>query len=100
MNEQYITLSLADICEAVELPEQTFVELIDNGIISPLRYEDAEWIFDLRTVSIARRATRLHRDLDLEWAAIAVIVDLLQERDELRAEVTSLQRRLERFLID
>ena len=100
MNDHYLELSLVDICEAVELPEQTFVELVEHGIIRPGGRQPSEWSFDLTMVSIAKRALRLHRDLDLDWAAVAVIVDLIEERDRLQAENEQLRQRLQRFLLD
>lgn len=100
MNDHYIALSLDDICEAVELPEQTFVEIVEHGIISPSGELPAEWSFDLTMVSIAKRATRLHRDLELDWAAIAVILELIEERDFLKLENDALRQRLQRFLLD
>lgn len=100
MNDHYIALSLDDICEAVELPEKTFVEIVEHGIISPSGELPAEWSFDLTMVSIAKRATRLHRDLELDWAAIAVILELIEERDFLKLENDALRQRLQRFLLD
>lgn len=100
MIEQYITLSLDDICQAVELPEQSFVELVEHGIITPVGELPSQWSFDLTMVSIAKRASRLHRDLELDWAAIAVIVELIEERDSLKFENDALKQRLQRFLLD
>ena len=100
MNNHYIPLSLDELCEAVELPEKTFVELVEHGIISPSGDSPSEWSFDLTMVSIAKRASRLHRDLELDWAAIAVIVELLDERDSLKSENSALKQRLQRFLLD
>ena len=100
MNNHYIALSLVELCEAVELPEQTFVELVEHGIISPSGDSPSEWTFDLTMVGIAKRASRLHRDLELDWAAIAVIVELLDERDSLKSENSALKQRLQRFLLD
>lgn len=100
MIDQYITLNLDDICQAVELPEQSFVELVEHGIITPIGEFPSQWSFDLTMVSIAKRASRLHRDLELDWAAIAVIVELIEERDSLKSENDALKQRLQRFLRD
>jgi len=100
MNDYYIDLSLDDICEAVELPQQTFVELVEHGIVRPKGELPSEWLFDLTMVSLAKRASRLHRDLDLDWAAIAIIVELVEDRELLKAENDALRQRLQRFLLD
>jgi chaperone modulatory protein CbpM len=51
-------------------------------------------------ISTARRAMRLQRDLQLEWSAVALVLELLEDRDRLRVENAMLQRRLQRFLND
>lgn len=98
MTEHYIELSLSDICHAVRLQEPAFVELVEHGIIKPIGKNRTEWCFDLTMVSIAKRALRLHRDLELEWEAVALIVELIEERDRLRSENEQLAQRLHRFL--
>ena len=100
MNESFLELSLTDICEAVELPEQAFLKLVEHGIIIPSGEQPSDWSFDLTMVSIAKRATRLHRDLELDWAAVAVIVELIEERNQLQSENTLLKQQIQRFLLD
>ena len=48
-------------------------------------------------ISTARRALRLQRDLHLEWEAVALVLELLVERDRLRDENAQLQRQLQRL---
>jgi chaperone modulatory protein CbpM len=54
-------------------------------------------VFDLQMISTARRALRLQRDLHLDWEAVALVLDLLSERDRLREENQQLHRRLQRL---
>lgn len=51
-------------------------------------------------MSIVRRATRLHRDLELDWAAVALVENLIEEREQLIMENEVLTQRLQRFLSD
>ncbi|MFD2407206.1 chaperone modulator CbpM [Azorhizophilus paspali] len=41
---------------------------------------------------------RLQRELELDWQAVAVALDLLDEVGRLRAENENLRRRLLRFV--
>ncbi|MEX2132233.1 MAG: chaperone modulator CbpM [Pseudohongiellaceae bacterium] len=100
MAEYYLELSLQELCDAMEMPEQMCFELVEHGILAPRGGVPDDWIFDLHMVGIARRATRLHRDLALDWSAVALVVDLLEQRDILRLENRLLQQRLGRFLED
>ena len=100
MNEEYLELSLTEICRAAQLPRTLFVELVEHGIVQPHGRDPEDWSFDITMVTVARRASRLHRDLELDWSAVALIVDLLAQRDRLLAENRALTQRLQRFLED
>jgi chaperone modulatory protein CbpM len=100
MNESYIEINLTEICEIVEIPEQTLMVLVEQGIVSPSGERPADWTFDTAMVSIAKRAARLQRELELDWAAIAVVVELSEQRNQLQAENELLRQRLQRFLQD
>ncbi|MFT4861131.1 MAG: chaperone modulatory protein CbpM [Pseudohongiellaceae bacterium] len=98
MSNHTIEITLSEICQAVNLSEQKIVELVEHDIVHPIGPEPASWSFDVAMVSTARRAARLHQDLELEWSAVAVIVELIQQRDQLIAENETLKKRLQRFL--
>jgi len=98
MTDHKLVISFTEICQAVNLSEQNFVELIEHDIVQAKGDEPNTWHFDVAMVGVARRAVRLHQDLDLEWSAIALIVELIEQRDQLEAENESLRRSLERFL--
>ena len=100
MNDHTVELNLNDICDAIELPKQTFIKLVEHGILEPKGEEPAHWSFDLTMVCIAKRAKRLHQDLQLNWAAVAIVVELIEEREQLQAENEVLNQRLQRFLQD
>ena len=100
MNESYIEIDLTEICEIVEIPEQTLVELVEQGIVTPSGEQPADWTFDTTMVSVAKRAARLQRELELDWAAIAVVVELIEQRNQLQEENELLRQRLQRFLQD
>lgn len=98
MNEHYIALSLTEVCLAVELPEHAVVELVEHDIVNPVGNDPSEWRFDATMVTIAKRAVRLYRDLELDWAAVAIIEELIEQREQLQSENAELRRRLQRFL--
>ncbi len=98
MNNHTVELDLGDVCDAVELPRNTFIKMVEYGIVEPRGEKPAEWSFDLTMVSIARRAVRLRRDLKLNWSAVALVIELIEEREQLQAENELLNQRLQRFL--
>jgi len=59
-----------------------------------------EWSFDSYMLSIAKRASRLHRDFDIEWSSISLCLDMIEELEKLRSENKTLKQRLGRFLLE
>ena len=57
-----------------------------------------DWVFDDAGARWLQKALRLQRELELDWVATGMLVDLIRERDRLRRENANLQRALARFL--
>lgn len=101
MHTEYIvSLRLVDACHALALTSPQVLEIVAHGIVVPTGETPEDWLFDLQMISTAKRAVRLRRDLQLEWSAVALVLELVEERDRLRDENTMLRRRLQRFLHD
>ncbi|EJT84701.1 hypothetical protein PPS11_18714 [Pseudomonas putida S11] len=49
---------------------------------------------------MARRAAKLHQELELEWEGVALALELLQEVQQLRSENSMLRQRLGRVYPD
>ncbi|MFN3238676.1 MAG: chaperone modulator CbpM [Pseudomonadales bacterium] len=97
---EYILLRLTEVCSELNLPREACIELVEHGVVQPEGTIPEDWTFDVTMISVIRRATRLRRDLDLDWSAVAMVVNLLEERDQLRAELEAMEQRLNRFLSD
>ena len=57
-------------------------------------------MIDATNAQWMQRAIRLQRDLDIDWVAVAMLIDLLREREQLSYENRILRQRLERFLAE
>ena len=77
-------LTLTELCQFCQSDETWVSELINHGIVAPLDEADAELSFEFFSVARAKKARRLERDLGINIAGIALILDLIEERDELR----------------
>ena len=92
-----VTLTLTELAHQVSLPETTLTEIVELGIIEPYRV-DHDWRFDEKVILVLSRASRLHRDLGIDWEGVALALELLDEIDTLREENRRLRRRLTRFV--
>jgi chaperone modulatory protein CbpM len=83
--EEIVELTLAELCRTCGLPAHRMIEMVDEGIITPIGRDPGRWRFrgvDLRRVW---RVQRLQRDLGLNLAGAAIALDLLDELERLRA---------------
>jgi chaperone modulatory protein CbpM len=95
-----LIIDLQEVCLATGLNPEQLGEIVAHDIIAPAGDAPTDWLFDLQMLSTAKQALRLQRDLHLDWASVALILNLLDERDRLRSENEILQQRLQRFLCD
>ncbi|MEZ5491289.1 MAG: chaperone modulator CbpM [Gammaproteobacteria bacterium] len=100
MTEYSISLTLKDVCQQLEVSETLCIDIVEYGIVNPGGQHPADWLFDLEMVCTIQRALRLHSDLELDWSSVAIVAQLLDERDQLQAEIRLLRQQLARFLID
>ncbi len=102
MSDSVLRISLGELCECEQVSRQWLVTMVEHDIVNPVSVtgEVEDWLFDTRSVPWVKRAIRLHRDLELEWVAIAMILELQQQREELLLENRCLQQRLQRFLAE
>lgn len=94
-----LQVTVRELCECEDISETVLVEAVEHEIVVPLTGErSSEWVFDVTHVVWIRKAVHLRRDLDLDWVAIAMVIDLLRQREQLDQENQLLKQRLERFL--
>jgi chaperone modulatory protein CbpM len=90
--EEEVELTLNELCRACRLPAERVYELVDEGIIEPVGRDPGGWRF--RGVSLHRVqiVLRLQRDLGVNLAGAALVLDLLEELEQLRARLERLNR--------
>lgn len=94
----YVQLTLEECCQRVELPAASIIEIVEYGIVEPVGSAPAEWRFNALELSQLKRANRLRRELEIDWQAVALVLDLLGEVEQLKDENDNLKRQLQRFL--
>lgn len=83
--EEQEEFDLAEFCGVCAVEERQIVELVQEGVIETRSI--AQWRFSGTDLRRARIALRLQRDLGLNPAGTAVVLDLLER-------IESLERRL------
>lgn len=100
-SETQVHLTLHETCHALGLEQHYLIEIVETGMVEPIAERDSgpeDWLFDAGMLALLRRASRLSEELHLDYSATAILVELLEERDQLQRENARLRRQLQRFL--
>lgn len=84
-------LTLGDLCRVCQLSAEHVFELVEEGVVDPIGREPHRWRFQAISVRRVRRVQRLRQDLGVNVAGAALVIDLLEELDQLRARVRRLE---------
>lgn len=99
MSEMILKISLQELCIQEGINESLVVEVVEHGIAEPLEGTCCnDWVFESTSVHWMKKAIRLYHDLDIDWVSIALVIDLLQQKDALVRENERLKCQLERFI--
>ena len=85
--EELTELTLADVCRACTVNVDCIVELVEEGVITPIGREPHRWRFNGTHMRRATVALRLQRDLGVNLAGAALALQLMDELDSLRARL-------------
>ena len=103
MNEKLFSISFNELCELEGIESQLVLEIVEYEIVIPLNRNikdesEEQWVFDTDSLQWIKKALRLRRDLEIDWVAIAMVIDLMRQKEALQGEIESYQRQLDRFL--
>jgi len=80
-------LSLGQLCKACSVHADWVINLVEEGIIEPDGDKIQVWRFSGASLIRVHSAIRLQRDLGVNLAGIALVLDLLEELKYLRMHV-------------
>jgi len=93
LHEHY-EFSLEELCELSGLSEAELRDLVDFGVLAPTDPGARHWTFSADRLVVARSASRLRKDFDLDAQGVALVVTLLDRVRDLEAQLRDLRARL------
>ena len=87
-------IGLEDLTRLCGVSAELLILLVGEGLLAPLGQSPADWRFDGHQIRRIRRALRLSHDLELDWPATALALDLLDEIRHLRQRIHCLELQL------
>lgn len=85
--ENETRLSLRQLCNTCAVRAEYIIELVEEGFIEPCGVEKSHWCFSAVTIKRVQKAKRLQRDLGINLAGVALVIDLIDEIEHLRARL-------------
>ncbi len=84
-------VSLSELCRSCDVHADWIIELVNEGILEPRGMTGAQWQFSAVCITRVRTAVRLQRDLGVNKEGIGLVLDLLDERAQLRQLLRQLE---------
>ena len=85
--EDDVRFTLVELCRASHADAELVQALVQEGVLSPTGSAMADWRFEGASLRRARSALRLTRDLELTVAGTALVIDLLDQIEDLHAQL-------------
>lgn len=78
-----VSLTLEELCRFCQADQSWVVELVEHGVLEPEGAPMQNWQFHSVSIARAKKARRLYRTLGINAAGVALVLDLLAEREEM-----------------
>jgi chaperone modulatory protein CbpM len=85
--EESALLTVKDLSRMCAVDERHIVEFVEEGVLNVVEVNAAEWHFTGAALRRTRRALRLERDLEINLAGVALVLELMEEMERLRREL-------------
>lgn len=82
--DEDMRFTLFEMCCLGKTNTEYVIELVEEGLLEPDDLSTPDWHFDARALKRLHKTIRLQRDLQVNLAGAALILDLLEELEELR----------------
>jgi chaperone modulatory protein CbpM len=92
--EETTTFTFNEVCQNYHIPKELLMDLMEYGIFNNQTTQIEQVTFDQNALRKMEIGFRLHKDLDINIAGVALALDLLEELDNMRNELRMLQKQV------
>ena len=89
--DEQLTLTLVELSKACNVHAEWVLELVDEGIIDPLKQEGVHYQFPSTCLKQALAVKHLQQDLGINLAGAALVLDLKNEISKLQSHIEILK---------
>jgi chaperone modulatory protein CbpM len=94
--DEHRVVTLTELVEVSGLTQEELLELVHGGTIQARESSGTTFTFSAQVISVARTASRLRDELELDMAGLAVALRLLERVRTLEEEILRLRALLPR----
>jgi len=80
-------ITLAELSRTCRVHAEWVMELVQEGVVEPLPAHGTQWRFSAASIVRIQKANRLQRDLGVNLAGTALVLDLLDKIEALEARL-------------
>lgn len=91
--DAFAEISWIQLVSASGLPESELRELVQYGALVPRDPQAPAWTFEARWLVVARTASRLRRDFELDVHGVSVVLSYVERIEALEVELQALRAR-------
>ena len=85
--DEQTTFTLAELCRCFAVEAELIEDLVEQGILEPAGRRGRHWCFPASSLRRTRITLHLQRDLGVNLAGAALVLDLLERVEELDARL-------------
>jgi len=98
MTDIGLNVSFDELCDLIYIERDCMVDIIEYGIAKPVSGSGKnDWYFEISSIIWLKKAVRIYDELEVDWVAVAMIIDLLKQKQILQSENQLLKKRISRF---
>jgi chaperone modulatory protein CbpM len=85
-------VTLDELTTFCSVRREQIIALVEEGVLAPKGGDSNDWRFAGHSLRRAAKAIRLQQDLEIDLAALGLVLDLLEQIDRLRGQLQSGHR--------
>jgi chaperone modulatory protein CbpM len=85
--EDFAELSVDELSRLCTVDRTYIIELVEEGVLHGSGSDATDWRFPGAALRRARTALRLQRELEINLSGVALVLELMEELGQLRAEL-------------
>ncbi len=89
--DEHSQVSFSQLLVLSGLSEDDLRELVDHGALAPVDPNASSWMFTSYCVVVARKASRLGRDFELDAHAVSILLGFVERIEALKRELHALR---------